>query len=128
MRALALKSAVFELTRGDEAAAELLIALPVDEMTHAVLAQHNIVTSLQVRIGVMLPHMTDLEEFGYELDDYTSRCYAAGWGTPNPRYWVGTAEAKRRLITLSDAYTGAGIHDLGRRHDFTFGAGELLAA
>lgn len=130
MKALALKSAVFELTHGDESAAELLIALPVDEMTHAVLAQHNIVTALQVRIGVLLPHMTDLEEFGWEPCDYTSQCYAAaGWGDMNPRYWVGTTEAKRRLGILDEAYVGAGIHGLGRRHDYTFAdRGELVGA
>ncbi len=35
MRALSLKAAVFEQTGGDEEAAELLLSLPVDEMTHA---------------------------------------------------------------------------------------------
>ncbi|WP_051367854.1 hypothetical protein [Hamadaea tsunoensis] len=131
MKALALKAAVFALT-GDEVAAELLLSLPVDEMTHAVLAQHNVVTALQARIGVLLPHMTDLEEFGWEPGDYTAQCYqAAGWGVMNDRYWIGTAEAKRRLAALDQKYASAGIHDLGRRHDFTFTPavpGELVAA
>lgn len=121
MRALALKAAVFELTGGDEAAAELLLPLPVDEMTHAVLAQHTLVTQLQIRIGVLLPHMTDREEFGYEPGDYTHRCYlAAGWGEPEARYWIGTTEAKRRLKELDGHYQQAGIHGLGRQHDHTF--------
>ncbi len=131
MKALCLKAAVYELTQGDEQAAELLISLPVDEMTHAVLAQHNILTGLQLRLGVLLPHMTDLEEFGWEPGDYTSQCYAAaGWGEMNPRYWVGTTEAKRRLGILDQAYSGAGLHDLGRRHEFTFAerVGDLVDA
>jgi len=124
LRALALKAAVYDLTH-DEVAAELLIALPVDEMVHAVLAQHNIVSGLQARLGVLLPHMTDLEEFGWEPGDYTSDCYAAaGWGEMNPRYWVGSAEAKRRLALLDAEYRKAGVRDNGRSHmhDFALAA------
>lgn len=129
LKALSLKAAVFALT-GDENAAELLLSLPVDEMTHAVLAQHNLVTLLQVRIGVLLPHMTDLEEFGWEPGDYTSQCYAAaGWGEMPDRYWVGTTEAKRRLDFLDRAYANVGIKGLGREHDFTFAeSGDPLVA
>lgn len=131
MRALALKAAVFELTGGDEQAAELLLPLPVDEMTHAVLAQHTLITQMQIRIGVLLPHMTDLEVFGWEPGDYTEQCYrAAGWGDLDPRYWVGTTEAKRRLNILDSEYQRAGVRDLGRRHDHTFAtpAAELIKA
>lgn len=128
VKALCLKAAVYELTRGDETAAELPVSLPVDEMIHAVLAQHNIMTGLQLRLGVLLPHMTDLVEFGWEPDDYTSQCYAAaaGWGEMNPRYWVGTGEAKRRLGILDQAYSTAGLHDRGRRHEFMFAADDLV--
>ncbi|MEV6971128.1 hypothetical protein AB0M47_39120 [Hamadaea sp. NPDC051192] len=129
MKALSLKAAVHGLT-GDESTAELLISLPVDEMTHAVLAQHNLVTALQVRIGVLLPHMTDLEEFGWEPGDYTSQCYAAaGWGNMPDRYWIGTVEARRRLAFLDQAYANVGIKGLGREHDFTFAdtGGTLVA-
>jgi hypothetical protein len=126
LRALALKAAVYELTLGDEIAAELLIALPVDEMVHAVLAQHNLITGIQTRIGILLPHMTDLEEFGWEPGDYTAQCYAAaGWGPMNERYWIGTTEAKRRLAILDGEYQKAGVRDNGRSHDHTF---ELIAA
>lgn len=121
MRAMCLKAAVFELTGGDEAAAELLLPLPVDEMTHAVLAQHNLITEIQIRNAVLLPHMTDLEEFGYEPGDYTHQCYvAAGWGEPPVRYWIGTAEAKRRLRMLEAEYNQIGIRRYGREHDKTF--------
>jgi hypothetical protein len=36
------------------------------------------------------------------------------------RYWVGTAEARRRLELLSGEYEKAGVHGNGRRHDHTF--------
>lgn len=121
MRALSLKAAVFELTGGDEQAAELLLSLPVDEMTHAVLAQHTLITQLQIRIGVLLPHMTDQEEFGWEPGDYTEQCYrAAGWGDLDARYWIGTTEAKRRLGILNSEYSKIGVRADGRQHDFTF--------
>src|SRR5262245_36402623 len=51
LKVLALKAAVFELTDGDETTAELLVPAPVDEMVHAVLAQHTLVVQLQQRIG-----------------------------------------------------------------------------
>ena len=47
LRVLALKAAVFELTDGDEQAAELLVPGPVDEMVHAVLAQFTVMTRIQ---------------------------------------------------------------------------------
>lgn len=120
MRALALKAAVYELTDKDENAAELLLPLPVDEMTHAILAQHTLVTGLQIRVGVLLPHMTDLEEFGYEPGDYTDQCYGSAWNEPDRRYWVGTTEAKRRLKILNRHYKTAYIGRDGRYHSLTF--------
>lgn len=42
LRVLCLKAAVYELTVGDEIAAELIVAAPVDEMVHAVLAQYTL--------------------------------------------------------------------------------------
>jgi len=90
-------------------------------MTHAILAQHNLIWHMQIRQGALLPHMTDLEQFGWEPADYTEQCYrTAGWGAPDARYWIGTTEAKRRLAILDADYSAIGIHDLGRRHNFDF--------
>ena len=91
----------------------------------------QLVTAMQARLGVLFPHMTDLEEFGWEPGDYTEQCYrAAGWGDLDSRYWIGTTEARRRLGILETAYDSAGVHDNGRRHDFTFAdePRELVAA
>jgi hypothetical protein len=121
MRVLALKTAVWELSGGDEYAAELLVSPPVDEMVHAVLAQFTLVTRMSRRLGVQLVHMTDRERTGWEPDGYTADCYrAAGWGEPPSRYWIGTAEVTRRLGILAGLYAQAGIHDGGRRHSHTF--------
>lgn len=124
-RVLALKAAVFELTGGDEHAAELVIAAPVDEMIHAVIAQFTLCFEIRTRTGVPLIHMTDQERFGFDHEDgegaYTVACYrAAGWGEPNDRYWIGHAETQRRLALLDTRYDSIGIREFGRAHDITF--------
>ncbi|GAB1688887.1 hypothetical protein [Krasilnikovia sp. M28-CT-15] len=121
LRVLALKSAVFELSDGDEHVAELEISAPVDEMVHAVLAQYTLCQRLTERIGIGFVHMTDQERFTYEVDGYTDQCYrAAGWGEPNRRYWLDRAEMGRRLDILGRKYESIGIQAEGRSHRFTF--------
>jgi hypothetical protein len=123
MRVLALKAAVFELSGGDEDAAELVVSAPVDEMVHAVLAQYTLCVRMTRRLGIDFVHMTDRERFGYRPGDYAHTCYlAAGWGEPNPRYWVDADETGRRLAVLTGRYQAVGIHDAGRRHDIDFDA------
>lgn len=125
LRVLALKAAVFELTDGNEQAAELLIAAPVDEMVHAVIAQHTIMTRMQNDLDLLFPHATELERFEYEPGGYTDACYqAAGWGEPNRRYWIGGTEAGRRLGILNQHYAAGGIGRDGRSHDLTFDGAE----
>ena len=123
LRVLALKSAVFELTAGDEHAAELVVSAPVDEMVHAVLAQYTLCQTMTARLGIRFVHMTDQERFGWRRGDYTHECYlAAGWGEPNPRYWIGSAETRRRLKVLNSKYQRVGIGRDGRAHDIDFDA------
>jgi hypothetical protein len=123
LRVLALKAAVYELSAGDEAAAELVIAAPVDEMVHAVLAQYTLCVQLTERLGIRFVHMTDQERFGYQPGNYTHRCYlAAGWGEPNSRYWIDAEQTSWRLAVLTARYEQIGIHDGGRRHDIDFTA------
>lgn len=122
LRVLALKATVLELSGGDEQAAELLVASPVDEMVHAVLAQPNVLRRIEADLGVRFPHATEREEFAYEPGGYTDRCYtAAGWGTPNRRYWFGAAETRRRLDILNTRYQAAGFLTDGRGHGIDFG-------
>jgi hypothetical protein len=116
LKVLALKSAVYELTDGDETAAELLVSAPVDEMVHAVLAQHTLIVQIEKRLGIDFVHMTDRERFGWEAGDYTERCYlAAGWGDPPARYWIPAGEAARRLRILDARYRSIGVTGGGRR-------------
>lgn len=116
LRVLALKSAVYELTNGDEHAAELMVSPPVDEMVHAVLAQHTLCVRLQLRLGIELVHMTDRERFGWQRGDYTDQCYqAAGWGTPPERYWIDAPEVDRRLAILDTRYRSIGVLGQGRQ-------------
>jgi hypothetical protein len=123
LRVLALKTAVFELTDGDEQAAELMVSAPVDEMVHAVLAQYTLCQIMTDKVGIRFVHMTDQERFGWKRDDYTHRCYlAAGWGEPDPRYWIDGEETRRRLLILNSRYQAAGIGRDGRRHDIDFDA------
>lgn len=81
LRALALKAAVFEATRDDEAA-EVAIAVPVDEMTHAMLAQSQLLARIAARTGAVIIHQTDQEHTDYRANGYTHNCYRLAWGEP----------------------------------------------
>jgi hypothetical protein len=121
LRVLALKTAVFELSNGDEHAAELEISAPVDEMVHAVLAQYTLCQTMTDKLGIRFVHMTDQERFTYEAGGYTDHCYAAaGWGEQNRRYWLDRAEMGRRLDILGAKYESVGIQAEGRSHNFSF--------
>lgn len=125
LKVMAMKTAVFELT-GDETAAELVISAPVDEMIHAILAQHNLARKFETETGLPMVHMTDTERFGWEHGDYTHRCYLATWGEePPPRYWIDKEETARRHAILDARLQSIGIQGLGRRHDIAF---ELVPA
>lgn len=128
LRVLALKAAVFDLT-GDEKDAELLVAPPVDEMIHAVLAQFTVMTRMQADLEVTFPHATELEEFTYSRGCVTDAYYAAaGWGEQPLRYWLDAAEVDRRLAILDTLYTGAGVRGSGRAHDIDFDTTSVPAA
>jgi hypothetical protein len=121
LRVLALKAAVFDLTGGDEEAAELLVSSPIDEMVHAVLAQFTVMTRMQADLGVTFPHATELERFDYDRGGPTDTYYAAaGWGAQSPRYWLDSAEVGRRLALLNERYGAAGFGRDGRSHELTF--------
>lgn len=121
LRVLALKAAVYELTDGDEQAAELLVSAPVDEMVHAVLAQATVLAQIQADLGVLFPHATELERFDYDRGCITDSYYAAaGWGEQPLRYWLDVKEVNRRLKILNAHYVQAGLGRDGRSHDFDF--------
>lgn len=123
LKVLALKAAVYEITGGDEEAAELLVSAPVDEMIHAVLAQFTVMTGMQRDLGVTFPHATDKEDFSYSRGCDTDTFYAAaGWGEQPLRYWLDSAEVGRRLAILNARYNLAGIGTDGRSHDIDFDA------
>lgn len=125
LRALCLKAAVYELT-GDEKAAEIPIAVPVDEMTHAMIAQPQLLARITTRVEVQIIHQTDQEHTDWRQGDYTDQAYRLAWGEPPSRYWIDQAEAERRLSILRERYAAAGFHDNGARHTIEFG--ELVAS
>ncbi len=121
LRVLALKAAVYELTGGDEQAAELRVPAPVDEMIHAVLAQFTIMTRMQADLGVVFPHATELERFDYVRGCVTDAYYtAAGWGAQPSRYWLDATEVNRRLKILNSRYRTAGFGRDGSSHNIDF--------
>ncbi|RAY15434.1 hypothetical protein DPM19_12140 [Actinomadura craniellae] len=121
LRALALKGAVYKLT-GDVAAAELPIARPVDEVTHAVLAQRYVTECIACRAGIAFIHMTDTEQEAppYRAGGYTHTAYTKAWGQPPARYWLDADEHARRAAVLDALLSGVGVHDLGRSHTIAF--------
>ncbi|MFD4577961.1 hypothetical protein ACFWNK_25005 [Streptomyces sp. NPDC058417] len=121
LRALCLKAAVFEAT-GDERAAEIPVAVPVDEMTHAMIAQPQVLARITARVGVQVIHQTDQERTDWTRDDYTHQAYRAAWGEPPPRYWITYEEVTRRLGILREKYEAAGFRRMGLAHGITFEA------
>ncbi|WP_103503602.1 MULTISPECIES: hypothetical protein [unclassified Streptomyces] len=119
LRALAVKAAVYEMT-GDEHAAEVPVAVPVDEMTHAMIAQPQLLARIAGRIGVSVIHQTDQECTAYEPGDYTHQVYTAAWGDPHPRFWLGRTETDRRVKILSARYQSIGLERSGREHSIDF--------
>ncbi|MEU7222301.1 hypothetical protein [Streptomyces chrestomyceticus] len=120
-RVMAMKTAVFEITGQDERAAELIVPAPVDEMVHALLAQHTLARRFETETGLVLVHMTDRETFGWEPGDYTHQLYVAAWGAEPPeRYWIPKDEAARRHRILDMLLSSIGITDLGRAHHIGF--------
>ncbi|MEW2519625.1 hypothetical protein [Actinacidiphila alni] len=120
LRALCLKAAVYEMT-GDERAAEIPVAVPVDEMTHAMIAQPQLLARIAERIGVQVIHQTDQEHTDWRAGDYTYQAYALAWGVPPERYWIDHEEAQRRLAILNERYEAAGFLNMGLAHVIDFG-------
>jgi hypothetical protein len=119
LRALALKGAVYEAT-GDEHAAEIPIAVPVDEMTHAMIAQPQLLARIAERVGVSIIHQTDQEHTDYTTGDYTHSAYVAAWGELPARFWLDHAETVRRRKILAERYESIGLGRSGREHNIEF--------
>jgi hypothetical protein len=119
LRALALKAAVFEMT-GDENVAEVPIAIPVDEMTHAMIAQPQLLERITERVGVQVIHQTDQEHTDWRTGDYTHQAYQAAWGEPPERFWIDHEEALRRQAILNEKYEAAGFLNMGLSHVIDF--------
>ncbi len=118
IRLLALSAAVHELT-GDSAPAAVTGSAPVECMARAVLAQHTLCRWLTQRLGFTL--IEPCSDGTYRPGDYTHRSYlAAGWGEPDPRYWLDVDETSRRVAMLHQIFASIGIHAGGRRHDLRF--------
>ncbi|MFD8865990.1 hypothetical protein ACFV1F_16715 [Streptomyces sp. NPDC059590] len=121
LRALALKASVHALT-GDEQAAEITIAVPVDEMTHAMLAQSQLLHRITARHGIQIIHQTDQEHVDYMSTGYTADCYRIAWGEPPARYWLDHTEVTRRREHLAGLYESIGMGRSGREHSIQFEA------
>ncbi|WP_241844670.1 hypothetical protein [Kitasatospora sp. CB01950] len=122
LRAIALKAAVFALT-GDERAAEVALPVLVDEMTHAMIAQPQLLARIAERTGFTLIHQTDQEHTDYTSGGYTHAAYLAAWGAEPPtRYWLDKKEVDRRLAILTKKYDSIGMGRSGREHSISFAA------
>lgn len=122
LRALSLKAAVYELGGQDEDMTEIPVAVPVDEMMHAMIAQPQLLDRIAKRVGISVIHQTDKEHHEYVTGDYTHGAYVAAWGEPPSRYWLDHGEVNRRLAILEAIYEGAGLLRSGKEHSFDFAA------
>ncbi|MFJ4687400.1 hypothetical protein [Streptomyces sp. NPDC088789] len=126
IRAMAIKSAVWDLTGGDEQASELPLSVPVDTMTHAMMAQFSLLTRMMQRHSIQFVHMTDMEQGAAAWDhgDYTHQVYRAAFGPTNDRYWIGADETERRRTVLDGVYGGIGVTERGKRVSIPLGVGD----
>ncbi|WP_338932664.1 hypothetical protein WEB32_29815 [Streptomyces netropsis] len=126
IRTMAIKSAVYDLTDGDEKAAELPVSVPVDTMSHALMAQFTLLCRMQERGGFQFVHMTDMEEGAgggtWDHGDYTHQCYRQAFGPINERFWIGREETERRRKVLDKVYAGIGVTERGKKVAIQFGA------
>lgn len=116
LRVMALKSAVYEMTDGDELAAELPVPVPIDTAVHALCAQFTALSRVQQRTGRLFVHSTVREhEAGrsWTLGDYTHQAYRGAFGPVDERYWIDEPEAERRRQVLDGLYAGIGITERG---------------
>lgn len=116
VRVMALKSAVYELSGGDELAAELPVPMPVDVAAHALCAQITVLSRVQARTGHLFVHSTVREhEVGtpWQAGDYTHQAYRAAFGPVDDRYWLDGVETERRRTVLDGKYATIGITDRG---------------
>lgn len=127
LRALCLKAAVYEMT-GDERTAEIPVSVPVDEMTHAMIAQPQLLARITARVGVSIIHQTDQEHTDWREGDYTHQAYRAAWGEPDARLWLNAETVKERLTWLDLKYATMGFRKQGQAHSFTFSPEELATA
>ncbi|MFF4457719.1 hypothetical protein [Streptomyces goshikiensis] len=102
--------------------AEVAVAVPVDEMTHAMIAQPQLFARIAARTGFQLIHQTDQEHTGYTEGDFTRRAYRLAWGEPPARYWLPKDEVDRRVGILTERYASIGMDRAGREHAIDFPA------
>ncbi|MFF1918181.1 hypothetical protein ACFVYE_43025 [Streptomyces sp. NPDC058239] len=118
-RAMALKSAMYELTGYDEKRAELPLPVPVDVMSHALCAQFTLLSRMQDRTGIKFVHMTDMEDGmaggTWNHGDFTHQRYRAAFGPVNDRFWIDAAETERRRQVLDEVYGRIGVTERGRK-------------
>lgn len=125
LRVMALKTAVYELTGGDEVAAELPVTVPVDVAVHALTAQFTALSRVQQRTGHLFVHSTVHEhtvDTAWDFGDYTHQAYRAAFGPVDERYWIGGAEAERRRQVLDERYASIGITDRGMTSSISYAA------
>lgn len=120
-RSMALRAAVFEIT-GHEDLAQLPVAVPVDEMVHAVLLQSQLLGRIAERAELRVIHQTDREGDGYRVGDYTHQAYSLAWGEPPQRYWVPADEVERRTKVLARRGMHTGVQRLLSEHPISFAA------
>ncbi|MFF2654304.1 hypothetical protein [Streptomyces sp. NPDC058045] len=125
LKVMALKTAVYEATGGDELAAELPVPVPVDVTIHALTAQFTALSRVQERTGHPFVHSTVNERINnapWTHGDYTHQAYRQAFGPVNERYWIPAAEAERRRRYLDGLYESIGVTDRGQKASIDFPA------
>ncbi|QEU70392.1 hypothetical protein CP966_25295 [Streptomyces galilaeus] len=91
-------------------------------MTHAMLAQAQLLGRIAEARGISIIHQTDQEHTDYRAGGYTHDCYRLAWGEPPVRYWLDREEVVRRRGVLAGLYESIGMGRSGREHALDFAA------
>lgn len=117
-RALAVNAAAV-LHRGADLAGQLPVATPVEEATHALTAQVDLLRGITDRSGVRIVARTPVRPLEYRRGCLTHDVYDAAWGTPPARYWLAHDVVAARRRELERRYRSVGLRP-GDGHRITF--------
>jgi hypothetical protein len=116
-RALAITAAAY-CVAGEDLAPMLPVPIPVQEASHALMVQVDLLRALADRSGVRLVHRTMSAPLPYRAGCLTHDAYRQAWDEPPARYWLAHETVTARQDHLLGLYSWIGAEP--GRHNIVF--------